>query len=458
MDMRRFFSGRLLSVALSVVLISQAAQAESINWRVNLDAAKVEASRSGRFVLLHFWTPSCGPCRVLERDVFALPQVGAALEKDFVPVKVNADVSPALASYYQIDRLPSEIVLSPQGTSLTRLSCPMTADAYAAQLADVARHFRQALGSQKTPQPTVVQSAYAGLEFGRQGAAATPPAAPPVAAPPQPTVTNNPYVGKPPLVARPKVSQSLSAPAAQIADNRYTASVPAYAPVTQTQPPATPPLTMAAPAPTAAPTPTTAPVAPVPAATARPVVAAPSLAAKAAPQLSEVQTTSAQSAEPLKVEITLPQQSNPQSVASRTIPTSNIAARLPEGSPPLGFEGYCPVSLKYERKWVAGRLQFGAYHHGRTYLFAGYKQQQQFLASPDVYSPVFAGLDAVKMLDENQQVDGSRKFGFEYRGAFYLFSSQETMARFAESPDRYSAGVRQAMNRMDASSSHVMRR
>jgi len=154
--------------------------------------------------------------------------------------------------------------------------------------------------------------------------------------------------------------------------------------------------------------------------------------------------------------------SNPQSVQNPYAPAAPPAAtgnpvasakskqvQLPAGSPPLGFEGYCPVTLKLARKWVAGNPQFGAVHRGRTFLFTGDAERQQFLANPDAYSPVFSGMDAVLILDQQKAVEGSRKFGYEYRGAFYLFSSKETMTHFASNPDRYSAQVRQAMNRLD---------
>ena len=79
----------------------------------------------------------------------------------------------------------------------------------------------------------------------------------------------------------------------------------------------------------------------------------------------------------------------------------------------------------------------------------GEEQRQQFLANPDAYCPVFSGVDPVLLLDNNQVVEGSRRFGFDYRGAFYLFSSQESMNRFKSQPDLYAAGVRQAMSRME---------
>src|SRR5690606_4246991 len=139
--------------------------------------------------------------------------------------------------------------------------------------------------------------------------------------------------------------------------------------------------------------------------------------------------------------------------AAQVSPASHmsVAREMPPGTPPLAFDGYCPVSLRADRKWIAGNTQFGAIHRGRTFLFTGEEQRQQFLANPDAYCPVFSGVDPVLLLDSNQVVEGSRRFGFDYRGAFYLFSSEESMNKFKSQPDVYAAGVRQAMNRMEAS-------
>jgi YHS domain-containing protein len=132
--------------------------------------------------------------------------------------------------------------------------------------------------------------------------------------------------------------------------------------------------------------------------------------------------------------------------------------QLPPNSPPVAFDGCCPVTLKTLNRWTPGNASFGAIHRGRTYLFAGDLQRQQFLADPDAYSPVFAGFDPVLLLEKQQTVPGTRKFGYKYGGAFYLFSSRETMAKFEASPQTYAAGVRQAMARVDGSVSGVIRR
>ncbi len=378
MSIRHAFSLILTAALLSLACGPSHSQAEPVRWRNNLDAAKIEATQSGKLVLLHFWTTSCGPCRTLERDVFSLPQIGDFLDQNFVPVKVDADLAPALSSAYEIDRVPTDVVLTPQGNVVAKLSCPMDPTAYANQLGNVATHYVQFMAKPNSTVQPPVQSAYNGLQVGQynaQPAVTTAPSDNPATVAPAASHTTNPYVAPqaaPEFSAQAAPPQSPSAP--QGINNPYTQ----------------------------------------------------------APPMAQQNAT---------------QQPAPQ---SQIVTTAQLAVQLPPGSPPLAFEGFCPVTLKVARKWIAGNPQFGAIHRGRTFLFTGDAQRQQFLANPDAYSPVFSGMDAVIMIDQNQAVEGSRRYGYEYRGAFYLFHNQETMARFANDPDRYSAQVRQAMNRMDA--------
>lgn len=464
MATRHFIACTVLGTVFSLILGSQTTQAETINWRTNLDAAKIEASQSNRLVLLHFWTKSCGPCKLLERNVFSQPQLGQALEKDYVPVKVDADMSPALASAYRIDRVPTDILLTPQGTVLARLSCPSTADAYAAQLAKAAQHFRQLAPPQNKPQQTPVQSAYAGLRIGQNIAPSATPQQPPqpqnkpeVVAAGQPVITENPYAARAPSAARQPAPQAAPSPQIKPTPNRYAAPV---AP----RPAATIPSN---------PVSKNYPVQQRQVGIAQTANTPPTVATPTSPA---VQTVSAQTSRQPQVNIALPKQPEVSPVAQQAavppvIPQTNaasvpnqpktpatLAPQLPVDAPPAAFDGFCAVTLKNDRIWLKGNMKYGAYHRGRTFLFAGREQQKLFLANPDAYSPVFSGMDVVKMIDENQKVEGSRKFGFEYRDAFYLFSNQQTMERFAANPDRYAAGVRQAMLRMDSNISGTIRR
>ncbi len=405
-----------LVAALTLVPSVSFGQLGGIRWRNNLDAAKIEAAQSNRLVLLHFWSPSCGPCRRLEQNVFPLPQVGPAIEQNYVPVKMNADVSQAFAYAFHIDRVPTDIVLTSQGRVVTKLSCPSTPDAYIGQLSNVASHYRQQVSRPAVAAPQVqVNTAYTGLQ----------------AQQPVPQV-NTPV----PSIATAQIPASnvyaagnvYNQPAVQVSQPTQAYSTPAVPagamPSSYRSPSATPKLqsvTLAGASP------------------AKPQATAPSQ-----PAVNPVVRNSA-----------TPTQSAPPALAAATVaqtatrPAVPSSIQLPAGSPPLGFDGYCPISLKFAKKWVRGDVRFGAIHRGRTYLFVNDQKRQQFLADPDAYSPVFSGIDPVMFLDDQQSLEGSRRFGYEYRGAFYLFSSAESMQKFASQPDQYSGKVRQAMNQID---------
>jgi len=110
-------------------------------------------------------------------------------------------------------------------------------------------------------------------------------------------------------------------------------------------------------------------------------------------------------------------------------------------SMPLGLEGYCPVTLVDQGAWAEGRVQYGARHRGRTYLFAGSEQQQTFLANPDRYAPALSGDDPVLAMESRVSTPGQRRYGVTYQSRMYLFTSPETRAAFSANPARYSAAV-----------------
>jgi YHS domain-containing protein/thiol-disulfide isomerase/thioredoxin len=416
MSTRLLFPVVLFALKLLTEIHTPAAAAEAVSWRNNLDAAKIEATQSNKLVLLHFYTTSCGPCRMLDENVFSQAQVGDDIERNYVPVKVNADEAPALAAAFRIERVPSEVVLTPQGNVVASLSCPQNAGEYAGQLVNVADHYRQYTVGQPNANQPAVQSAYAGLQVGQYANQPVPQQQATV--PASPAATNNPYTAGQNAVYTAAAAPNYGyAPANNLPSNP---DLPANAmpnSYRQQAPSAQPPVQQSL-------------------ATANPAYQQP------------LQQGSAQQV------VTNPPAGGGQSInpaGSQVNPASHISVtrQLPAGSPPLAFEGYCPVALKSAHKWVAGDLKFGAIHRGRTFLFMGEEQRQQFLANPDAYCPVFSGMDPVLLLDDNQVIEGSRRFGFEYRGAFYLFANQESMNRFKSQPDQYAAGVRQAMNRME---------
>lgn len=94
---------------------------ESIKWR-SISAGEAEARGSGKPALYFFTASWCGPCHLLERQVFSVPEMAAQIEKDFVPVRVedqmvdtgrNSPEMLALADRYGLSGFPTLVVSRP---------------------------------------------------------------------------------------------------------------------------------------------------------------------------------------------------------------------------------------------------------------------------------------------------------------------------------------------------------
>ena len=378
-------------VALSsVVCLSGHLLAASIPWRTDVESARAEASRTGRLLLIHFWSPSCRPCRELENTVFIDPNVGAALATKFVPVKVNAEADLELAQNLGVTHVPTDVVLTSTGEKIGMTRSPLSARDYVAEMSRLAAMYHTRgipqspleEAAQLSQQMTSTQSAYANLPIGPASEQTAPATA--IASPQQPsagglaTLTPAPNDGTNTTNVLASMTSSQSALQAESMPLRIENEFAQQPPVETTSP-----------------VDTTAPVA------------------------TTVQT------EP------------------------SPAAHAPTES--FGFEGYCPVSLKQVGKWVKGDARWGMNHRGSVYLFAGENELRTFRSAPDVFSPVLSGIDPVLALDQQQAVRGKRAHGLQYEGRIYLFASEATLQVFEANPEGYDRRVLEATRAADMS-------
>ena len=94
---------------------------EPIKWR-SIASGDAEAKKSGKPALYFFTAAWCQPCRLLEGQVFAVPEMAAQIEKDFVPIEVadrmretgrNSPEMLALADRYGLRGFPTLVVSRP---------------------------------------------------------------------------------------------------------------------------------------------------------------------------------------------------------------------------------------------------------------------------------------------------------------------------------------------------------
>ena len=73
---------------------------------VNVHNFQQEVLQSDKPVLVDFWAPWCGPCRM----VVPIVEEIARERDDIKVVKINVDEEPALAAQYQIMSIPTLMV------------------------------------------------------------------------------------------------------------------------------------------------------------------------------------------------------------------------------------------------------------------------------------------------------------------------------------------------------------
>jgi thiol-disulfide isomerase/thioredoxin len=117
---------------LAATTASLAAAQDQVPWAPDYPTACKAAESSNRLVLLHFFSDDCPPCRVVETQVFTQPQVAAAIAKNYVPLKVHARLAPELARRYQVDRWPTDVIVTPGGLEVQRSISPQSPEQYIA--------------------------------------------------------------------------------------------------------------------------------------------------------------------------------------------------------------------------------------------------------------------------------------------------------------------------------------
>jgi YHS domain-containing protein/thioredoxin-related protein len=394
-----------LSCAAAVMLaaVAPAFAEEGLRWEADLPSAQRLARQTDRLVLIHFGGPWCQACQILERNVFSQPGFGRELAADYVAVKIDSNSSAQnheIATKYGVETVPCDVITTPSGQLVYRISSPNTAAGYVASMAKAAaltRPDRQTPQAQPAgPAPAQVAARPTDDRYpdrsNRGQTVEREPYQPPVqnrtVQQPPPTdryadrdlsQSRYPQQGRYPQQDRGGASSAGQSPAAS--DSRY--------------------------------------------------------AAAEAQRQGEVQR---------QVAVQPPGAQSPtaEQPAGDEQP---IELKIPPGSPPLALEGYCPVTLveSNPRRWQIGDPNIGAIHRGMLYLFATQESQQKFMANPDHYSPVLRGHDPVLALDKNQAVPGRREFGLFSEGRIYLFSSEATLEHFVRNSRRYSADLLQAM-------------
>lgn len=103
-----------------VVAATSAARAqervnESISWHTDVQEAVTAARESRRPILVFVTAEGCGYCHKMERQTWADPSVVGAVARDYVPLRLDAEVHPGLVQRLRIEAFPTVLLFTPDG-------------------------------------------------------------------------------------------------------------------------------------------------------------------------------------------------------------------------------------------------------------------------------------------------------------------------------------------------------
>lgn len=133
----------LLSL-LSLLVINTAATAQdtkkpAIEWKTDYHEAVKLAKEQNKPLLIDFFATWCGPCRMMDEQVYTDPEVIKAMGS-FVTVKVDIDADEKTAMAYGVYSIPRNVVLNVHGEMIGDRLGFMESEEYIAYLKDAGEY------------------------------------------------------------------------------------------------------------------------------------------------------------------------------------------------------------------------------------------------------------------------------------------------------------------------------
>ena len=380
---------------------------QTVRWETDMNVAMTRAEREQRPLFLHFVGNDSSSAQQMGSEVFSQPNIASHLNANFVMVRINAVENSVLAQKYSITAIPTDLVLRPNGQIIHRRVGVIAADRFAQYLTFLQETIQAERNQAPSSPPPTQTNPFLNVNSQSPVQPVSPPPAmpsgtiPPSAPHQQSMISAVPSVGQDPFAQHsPAVQQS---PMGHQTPTQH----PPFA-----QP--TPPVQM-------------------------PPIATGTTAQSVASANNPLRGAEIAARPAWEQNVSMLNSPTPPPV-----PAATIQAMLGEPAPakmtvevPLALEGFCPIMLCTEERWVAGNPAFSTMFQEHIFRFSSREALLRFAQNPANYVPVAMGEDIVLTVDRNRRVNGDRRFGAWYQGRVFLFSSQETFDAFEASPEYY---------------------
>jgi thioredoxin-related protein len=99
---------------------SALAAADTIDWHT-YESGMARSRFEKKKVFLYFHAEWCGYCAEMDRKTFKDPAVIAALNRSFIPIRVDSDRETAVASLFRVKGLPFSVFLNDVGDKIAHV-------------------------------------------------------------------------------------------------------------------------------------------------------------------------------------------------------------------------------------------------------------------------------------------------------------------------------------------------
>jgi tetratricopeptide (TPR) repeat protein len=126
--------------------------------------------------------------------------------------------------------------------------------------------------------------------------------------------------------------------------------------------------------------------------------------------------------------------------AQAELARAKAAAETSENAAPRSndcLRGFCPVTLRDERRLMAAVDEFSAEYQAQTFRFCSADARSKFLAHPEWYAPAAGGLDVIEVKQGHETAQGSLDHACWFRHRLHLFASAENLAAFRATPREF---------------------
>lgn len=115
-----------MRIALAVVCLggggwTRGAMAEEIRWLRSAEQAANLATQSGKSILVYVRSANCHYCDLMQSNVWQDPAAIAAVNRDFVPLKLTREENPEAVEALQIKGFPSTVIFAADRRYVDRL-------------------------------------------------------------------------------------------------------------------------------------------------------------------------------------------------------------------------------------------------------------------------------------------------------------------------------------------------